>query len=728
MRPPAAEPSAAASPAPAAPPAAAVPALAQAPLRSRRAHARLVIPFRGVEQIHEILDPVTWIGTSDGGRIVARSREFPGAVARIEVGPQSDLLVAEGAAPRPLLRGQEVARAELRFGDEIGVGGETLLFEKAGRLLPEGAEGAEEGRAHRIRHRPSRAPFLVGGLACAVALGWGVLRIAAARGARSGEADGARERLARLERAFSSLPEPSRGSGGAERSTGEEAAFRLLDSAREEAYSGRAALAREKLDTLLRVYPSSGAALLAREDLRGLRGDLRDAALEELRTLEGRAEALSAEGRNGEAFELLRTFASAHPGTWAGDRAAQAAETVLRIASDRVDDLLRAARSAAERKDWQAALDATARAEALGHGTSRERAARERERIRALVPRSVPGGGAPGPEARGPGEAGAAEAPPRKDGPPVPPEPPRREPPKAAGREEEATELFRFSRGALEEGRYGEAERGFHRLLTEFQDTRIVRDYGVEAAQRLADAMKKGGGVAGLFRGGLKVQGSRVTLTYDFEDEAQAADWETVHMFAVPQKGTFRVEKGELSGQGAAAFMLRAAFRKEAVSMTFRVRPGVPAQDMGALLAEPKDIANHVFFTIANQFFQLGRGGKEYAAPGNMIVVFGKGMWRDTDPGMVGFVRTAHAEEPRVPSLQWTEVEVAKEKQRARFVLGGKALNGSAVGDNKYEITGVRPALFVLLSEARFDSVTVTGELDPDWVKAERERLFPLPK
>ncbi len=701
--------------APAAAPAAAPPA----GLRSRRAHARLVIPFRGVEQIHEVLDSITWIGPAEDGRTVARNREFPGALARIEVGPQADVLVATGSGPRPVLRGQEVAQAELRFGDEIGIGDGTLLFEKSGRLLPEGAEGAEEGRSHRLREKPSRAPFVVGGILCAVVLGWGVLRIASARGHRSGESAEARTRLADFEKRFSALPAPPAAVSVVDRASREEAAFRLLDSSREEALAGRPSLAREKLDTLIRTYPDSGAALLAREDLQGLSGDLRNAGLDEFRSLEARAEGLAAEGKFGEAFELLRSFALSHRGTWVGDRAEASADATRTVAADRVDDLLRAARAAADRRDWQSALDAAGLAERTGFGDSRERAAKERERLRGLVPPTTPGGEGPAPAAGGP------DGTPPKETRPVPKEPPRREPPKPAGRDEEAAELFRSSREALDAGRAGEAERGFHRLLAEFRDAKVVHDYGVEVLQRLADATKKGRGVAGLFHGALQFQERRVVLSYEFEDPAEAADWETVHMFAVPQKGTFKLDRGELAGEGAAAFMMRAAFKPESVSMSFRIRPGVPAQDMGAILAEPKDLANHLYFTIGNQFFNLGKGGGSYKEPGNLIVVFGKGMWSATDAGMVGFVRTAASAEPKVPSNKWTEVEVAKEKKTARFSLGGKTLNGASIGDNKYEITGARPALFVLLSEARFDEVTVTGELDPEWVKTERERVFP---
>jgi hypothetical protein len=255
-----------------------------------------------------------------------------------------------------------------------------------------------------------------------------------------------------------------------------------------------------------------------------------------------------------------------------------------------------------------------------------------------------------------------------------------------------------------------------------------MHDYGEEVRQRYADAVKKGRGVAGLFHGGLQFKGTRVVLSYGFERPGEAEDWETVHMFAVPNKGTFRAENGELSAQGAAAYMLRACFRNESVSMSFRVRPGSPPQDLGGMLAEPNDVLNHLLFVLGNDFFKLGKGTAAYAAPGNVIFVFGKGMWKDTDPGMTGFVRTASAEEPKAEPYKWAEVTVAKEKDKARFVVNGKPLVGRAIGDNKYEITGVRPALFVLLSLGTFDDVTVEGDLDPEWVRAERDRQFPAMK
>ncbi len=705
---------------PSAPPA----APAAAP-RSRRAHARLIVPFRGVEQIHELLDPVTWIGVGEGGRIVARGQEIPGAVARLEVGAQADTLFATGAEPKPMLRGQGFTRTDLQFGDTIRIGDEEVVFEKAGRLLPEGEEGAEEGRSHRLREKPSRLPLAAGAALCLAALAWGLLRNAGASGARSAEMEEAVARAGRTEKALRDLPPAAPIPSDDERSSREETAFRLLARAREDRGAGKARQAREKIESLLRQYPDAAASLLAAEDLRELRASRREEGAEELREVQAKAEALSAGGRNGEAFELLHAFADAHGGTLAGDRAGLAAETVSRIASDRVDDLLRAARAAADRKDWQAALEAAGRAEAVAAGESRRRATEERERILRKVPRGSPGDAAPGeappksPE-KGPGppdRAGSAKEPS-----PAPGKPPA---PKPTGLDEEAGALFRSSREALEQGRLGEAERGFYRLLAEFRDAKIVRDYGTEVAQRLVDAVKKGRGVAGLFHGGIQFKGTRTVLTYEFEEPGEASDFETVHPFLVPNRGTFRAEHGELTAQGAAAFMMRAAFRPDAVVMSFRINPGSPAQDMGAMLAETKDPANHLLFTIANDFFKLGKGAKAYPIPGNVIFVFGKGMWKDADPGMVGFVKTAVSEEPKVPSRKWSEVEVAKERDRARFVLEGKTLAGRAIGDNKYELTGIRPALFVLLSEARFDEVTIEGDLDPAWVLAERERVFP---
>jgi hypothetical protein len=401
---------------------------------------------------------------------------------------------------------------------------------------------------------------------------------------------------------------------------------------------------------------------------------------------------------------------------------------VAKVSEDRVDELLRQARAAADRKDWQVALAAASRAVAAAATVDvRDRAGVEQKRIQGLMPKTATDGGvAPEPPAPPPGGAPPGGSP-RDPGRP-PAEPPAAKKPTASAHDDEATELFRASRKAMEAGRFGSAERGFYRLLAEYRDAKIVRDYEQEVLHRLDEAYEKGRGVAGLFEGSVHVKGSRVALTYTFDDPAEAKDWETVHPFQVPQKGKFTVAGGELAGEGAAAFQHRAAFRTDGVSMSFRILPGAPAQDMGAMMVEPKDPVNHLLFTIANEFFKLGKGKEAYAVPGNVIFVFGKGMWRSTDPGMAGFVKTAASEEPKVQPRKWAEIEVAKERDKARFTIEGKSLNGRAIGDNKYEITGVRPALFVLLSEARFDDVTVEGEPDPDWARAEHERLFPTLK
>jgi hypothetical protein len=437
--------------------------------------------------------------------------------------------------------------------------------------------------------------------------------------------------------------------------------------------------------------------------------------------VQAKADALAAEGRIDEAEQALLAFAREHPGTWVADRATVAARTLAAVATDRVDEHLRVAEAAAAAKDWKAALEAASRAvSASAPGEARERARKALDRIRSLVPSTVPGGTAP------PSPGGAGPAPERPPDTARKPDPPREKPPaEPTGKDAEAGRLFRASREALEAGRLGEAERGFYRLLAEYADAKIVRDYGIEVQQRLEEALKRGRGIAGLFHGGLQFQGKRVALSWNFDDDDDLADWETIHPFAVPQKGTFKPEGGELVAAGAAALMTRACFRTESVSMSFRMKGGTPVRDVGAMMAEPKDLMNFLLFVVGNDYFRTGKGSAAQPLPGNVIWVFGKGMWSSTDTGMLGFVKTAVSEEPRVVPRKWTEIEVAKEGKKAKFVLDGRAITGASIGDNKYEITGVRPALFVLLSDAVFDEVTIEGDLDPEWVRAERERLFP---
>ena len=722
--------------APAAPPVlaafpAAAPAAAAAPpapsLRGRRPHARLVLPWGAQEQIHELLDPVTWVGVASDGRIAARPEEFEGAVARLEIGSTADFLVATGAAPRPQVGGREVQRHELRFGDAIRIGGREAQFEKAERLLPEGAEGTEQERRHRARpSRPWRAPVATACVVGALALGWGVLRWQAGVSSRMEALESSRDLLRKTEIEYSRLPAPPPAPTSQEIAAREETALRLLEAARKDRQGGRTREAIQRLESLVRTQGGTAAALLAAEDLRELRGSVRLPGAEELRDAMARSDGLVAEGKVAEAQALLLEFARTHPASFVGDRAAQAAEAIARIAEDRVDDLLRIARSAADRRDWQAALGAVERAvAAAATPEARARAEKDRERIQGMLPRAggdaAPSGGPRPAPGGGPAPGPGAETRPPADGGPKPPPP-------TAPPDEEAAALFRASRTALEQGRLGEAERGFYRLLTEFKDAKIVRDYGQEVGHRYLDAVKRGRGVAGLFRAPVQFRGNRLSLRWNFEDAAEAEDWETLRTFAVPTRANFVVRDGELAADGAGAFMLRACFRTESVVMSFRIRPGVPPQDMGAMMAEPKELGNHLLFTLGNSHFKLDKGPNAYAAPGHLIFVFGKGMWARGDADQIGFVRTGFSEEPKLKPREWVEIECAKERDRARFVVDGKVIQGKAVGDNKYEITGVRPALFVLLSEARFDEVTVEGEIDPAWALAERNRLFPEPK
>jgi len=693
-------------------------------LRGRRAHARLVLPFGGQDQLHELLETVTWIGPTPEGRIAARPEEFAGAVARVELGSTSDFLVATGAAPRPLVGGRDAQRHELRFGDTISIGGRGVVFEKAERLVPEGEVETEQEHRHRARpERPWRVPIAVGSVLCGAAVVWGVLRWQAGVAQRFPDLEEARGRLSKVEAKFSRMPaEPA--AATQQRAGRESAALRLLEAARDDRRAGRSREALERLETILRVHGDTGAALLAREEVKDLRGALPLPGAEDLRAAQAAADGLAAEGKFADAQALLLKFSAEHPATFAGDRAARSAEALALVAADRVDELLRQARLAADRRDWPAALGAADRAVNSAAGAdARARAEKERDRIRGLMPRTAPDGKAgPGPAAS---EAGAPKPPTPKTPAPKPAEPKSGE---LRGKDLEASELFRASRTALEQGRIGEAERGFYRLLSEYADAKIVREYGQEVAQRYLDAVKRGRGVAGLFRAPVQIRGSRVTLKWTFQEPEQAEDWEAVNMFAVPAKGNFRIQDGELAADGAGAFMLRACFRPESVTMSFRIKPGVPPQDMGAVMAEPKDLTNHLLFILGNDYFKLDKGPKAYAAPGNMIVVFGKGMWARGDADQLGFVRTGSSEEPKLRSREWADIEVSKDRDKAKFVVQGKVIPGRSIGDNKYEITGVRPALYVLLSEARFDEVAVEGELDPAWALAERARLFPEPK
>ena len=721
---------AAPTPVPAAPAAPPPPAAAGTPsLRGRRAHARLVLPWGGQEQIHELVDPVTWVGVETDGRIAARPEEFPGAVARVEIGSTSDFLVATGVAPRPQVEGREVQRHELRLGSEIRIGGHAVQFEKAERLVPEGGGATDQERRHRVkRSRPWRAPVATACVVGAIALGWGVYRWQQGVSARMGRLEESRDVLRKAEIQYARMPAPPPAPTTQEIAAREDTAMRLLDAARRERQAGRTREAIQRLETLVRTQGSTAAALLAAEDLRELRGSVRLPGAEALREAQGKSDQLLAEGKVAEAQAVLIEFAQAHPASFVGDRAKQAAEAIARVAEDRVDELLRVARAAADRRDWQAAMSAAERAvSAAATPDARTRAEKAREGIQAMLPRA---GGDASPLDRARPTPGSGPKP--NTGPdPRPPtnggvKPPT--PPPTAGPDEEASALFRSSRTALEQGRFGEAERGFYRLLTEFKDAKIVRDYGQEVALRYLDAVKKGHGVAGLFRAPATFRGNRVQLRWTFEDPLEAEDFENVSMFAVPTRANFNLRDGELAADGAGAFMLRACFRTESVTMSFRIRPGLPAQDMGAMMAEPKELANHLLFTLGNAYFKLDKGANTYAAPGHLIFVFGKGMWARGDADQIGFVRTGFSEEPKLKPREWIGIECAKERDKAKFVVGDKVIQGRAIGDNKYEITGVRPALFVLLSEARFDDLTVEGEIDPAWALSERARLFPEPK
>lgn len=673
----------------------------------RRPPGRLYLNGRLGETFLEIDESVN-VGKPAGNiDIVARPEPFPEAEFRIERLVDTDLLVA--IAPGVRLNDFPVTEKGLVHGDRIVGKVVSARYEREARVAIQAAPSGPP-----VGQGLARAVAAAGAAIAVLGIGIAYLRTGAPRDAAD-LADATRRQAETAAR--SAEPRDAAPSAADPK---EKAAQDAYERARDwvRTHPEDAAGAAERLRTVADAHPGTGHGALASAEAadavrraRGAGGSIIDGLLASTRKdAEG--------GKLDQALVALRTYAEEHPRTVAGERARVhavqlEAEVLGRFEADvaRVETLL-------AREEPDAALRLLNRMMDYVPDSLRGRTLELRKRAEK-------GGGPTPPKSPDPPKApeNPPANPPAGGNPPAPPKPGQDEagggPTPPADPEKAADTAFRAARRHMDSGHEAEALDAFIAYLRQFKGTKHATKYENEVRSRIQSLSQTAAGIARLFRGKVEpAEKGRYRITYDFADAEQLKDFRDEEAFEAPPRATWKVEGGLVRApRGSGAFVLDATFTNDSLVTTARVSPDRP-HDLGIAYVDASEPRRFYLFMIQNSFFKLGKGPSAQEFRENAIVLFGPGMWRDTPPGQIGFVRKCGSPDPSVRPSEYVELRCGKVEGNVWMKMDGKnQIQGSAYGDIKLEFQGLQPAFFVLNSAGVFDDLVVEGTPDPEWVK-----------
>jgi hypothetical protein len=271
----------------------------------------------------------------------------------------------------------------------------------------------------------------------------------------------------------------------------------------------------------------------------------------------------------------------------------------------------------------------------------------------------------------------------------------------------------------MEGGKDEEAIDALLGFLRDWKDTKVAAKYDVEARSRVTALAQGPAGVAKLFRGKTaRIEKGRWKIAYDFQDPEQLKDFRDVEAFEAPPRAQWKIVDGAARSKGSGALVLDATFAIDQIVTTVKVSPE-RAHDIGVTFLDASEPRRYYLYTLQNSFFTLGKGEGAKVFEENAIVLFGPGMWRDTPPGQLGFVRKCGSPEPALRPGESAEIKCGKSEGQVWMRLeGGRQISGSAYGDIKVEFQGIEPGVFVMNSSGAFDDLVVEGTPEPTWVAA----------
>lgn len=686
------------------------------PAQVRRSPGRLYLEGRLGETMLEI-DEDVFVGWPAGAiDVAARTESFAEAEFAVRRADDADVLTASVPVR---VNGRPVESRALEAGDTIEGAKVRARYERATRAALK-ATGAAIGPP------PNPLPArLVVAAALLVAIGGVIVslpRFTSARD-RADEAEtAAREAEAAYARAKAAAPAAGPAAGDSAAAARENAAREAYEKAKDfqRRNPADAAAGRDRLREVAVRHAGTGHGAVARAEVSDADRRARGAGGGEFDKLLASAKTGAAEGRLDDALIALRSYAEGHPGTVAAERAWAAAVQLENEILGRFEgDSARVERALAL-KDWEAALRTLGQIGEYVPRSLKDRALALRRRAEAMrdgvdlpgeTPKPPPPGGSAGETPKppvGPGEppVGPGEAP---DGPGAGGGPP--------DRDRDAELAFRAAKKLMETGKDAEAIDAFLAFLRDHRETKPGARYDVEARSRITALAQGAAGITKLFRGKCeKLEKGRWRIRYDFEDAKQLDDFRDVEAFEAPPRAAWKVVDGAARAKGSGALVLDATFAIDQLVASVTVNPE-RAHDLGVAFLDASEQRRFYLYILQNTFFTLGRGDAAKVFEENAIVLFGPGMWRDTPPGQLGFVRKCGSPDPAVRPAESIPIRCGKSEGQVwmRFE-GGKQMSGSAYGDIKLDFQGIEPGVFVMNSSGTFDEFVVEGTPDPEWV------------
>jgi eukaryotic-like serine/threonine-protein kinase len=653
----------------------------------------------------DLLDEPVWISVGKDGAVSFDAEENAGAVATVEPGPEGDLLLAaETADPRPRVNGSIFDRHVLTAGDQLSIGPAEIQY---GSVRPPTRRAGQDA-AGRNKSGPVWVPLAT------IALCLAVIGIQVLRG--SSESKRGENVLETASKAEAMLRGAPRRDDQKEHFSEEldQRAKSTFDAARRYAEENPKAFdgIEERFRRVRQLFGLTRWDFLALREI-----EKNDARREEALTrmfddvVAKTGQAFEA-GRLHAAYLLYRNFATDHAGNRFADRAEREAENLMEVITGRFEEDLARVDEAVGNGEFGVALDILGSVETYGSPEVNGQAAKRIEEIRGQIHETqVPGGEAadipapPDPAPADPGtDPGGADIPD-----PVPED--------GAKDEAKALEIFENARKEVARQRWEKAVPLFERLYLEpHRNTRFYAENEPEIDRLLGLSKLEAAGYAGLFGGQVKMgRGLKIKLTYDFTTAEEEEDWIYLKPFADPALGSFDHVGDTMVGKGVGALVHSAVFKPGSLTVKARAQ-AVQPHDFGLMFFEPETMVRYFLFTVQNRYFTIGRDRRPVEE--NVIWISGGGAWSDTPGGEIGFIFTARTKNPSVSAGEW--LDLVAEKQGDKVSLGIKKsppLTGSALGDDKYRFPALRPALFVLKSEATFDTVVIEGELEEGWAK-----------
>lgn len=205
-----------------------------------------------------------------------------------------------------------------------------------------------------------------------------------------------------------------------------------------------------------------------------------------------------------------------------------------------------------------------------------------------------------------------------------------------------------------------------------------------------------------------KLEEDWIEVLYDFEDEAQLADWIAYKPYRAAGDLDLGVEGAGVRLKGTGAIHHVITFTGK-VRLEFDLTPRSD-RDMGAIVSEDAEGDQFVLYSLNDIYFQKFDGVK---TPQHMVTRFGV---RDTSDGPEdqAFRYVARGTEPKLQTHQPIRLVAEKDGKNDYFLIGDQEYKGKDPGR---EMTEFLAGMYVVKSSCLVDDVRVMGRVSPRWLE-----------